>query len=95
MSVNGIEVTEITVHPIKNPEPGSHLEAFAKVVLNGQFCINSIRVLRGKFGPFVAFPGTYNKQEGKSYPHCHPITKALQEYLSERILRHWQQAVIA
>ena len=94
MSVNGIEITEVKIHPIKNKEEGSHLEAFAKVVLNGQLVINSIRVVRGKFGPFVSFPGSYNKKEGKGYQFCHPITKALQEYLSERVLRQWQAAAV-
>ena len=92
MSVNGIEITEVKVHPIKNKQEGSNLEAFARIVLNGQLCINSIRVVRGKFGPFVSFPGAFNKKEGKGYQFCHPITKALQQYLSERILRQWQGA---
>ncbi len=90
MSVNGIEITEVKVHPITKKEPGSHLEAFVKVVLNGNLCINSIRVVRGKYGPFVAFPSDFNRKEGKEYQLCHPITKALQQYLSERILRQWQ-----
>jgi DNA-binding cell septation regulator SpoVG len=92
MSVHGIEVTEVKIHPLKNKEPGTHLEAFAKVVLNGQLCINSIRVVRGKFGPFVAFPGAFNKKEGKEYQYCHPITKAMQQYLSERVLRQFAAA---
>ena len=90
MSVNGIEITEVKIHPLLKKDPGSPLEAFAKVVLNGQLCINSIRVVRGKFGPFVAFPSEYNKKEGKGFQFCHPITKALHEYLSERILRQWE-----
>ncbi len=90
MSVNGIEVTEVKIHPVLKKQEGSHLEAFAKVVLNGQLCINSIRVVRGKFGPFIAFPSEYNKKEGKGFQFCHPITKPFQQYLSERILRQWQ-----
>jgi DNA-binding cell septation regulator SpoVG len=90
MSVNGIEITEIQVHPLKKTDTGNHLEAFARVILNGQLCINSIRVVRGKFGPFVSYPREYNRKEGKGYQLCYPITKPLQSYLSERILHQWK-----
>jgi DNA-binding cell septation regulator SpoVG len=90
MSVNGIEIPEIQVHPLKKKDAGNHLEAFARVILNGQLCINSIRVVRGKFGPFVSYPREYNRKEGKGYQLCYPITKPLQSYLSERILHQWK-----
>ena len=90
MSVNGIEITEIRVHPVKKKDAGSHLEAFVRVVLNGQLCINSIRVMRGKYGPFVSYPREYNRKEEKGYQFFYPITKPLQAYLSERILGEWK-----
>lgn len=66
------------------------MEAFARVILNGQLCINSIRVVRGKFGPFISFPREFNRKEGKGYNLCYPITRPLQNYLSERILHQWK-----
>ena len=39
MSQSGIEITEIKVNTIKNKQPDSPLEAFVRVVLNGQFVI--------------------------------------------------------
>jgi DNA-binding cell septation regulator SpoVG len=90
MSVNGIEITEIRVHPVKKKDAASPLEAFARVVLNGQLCINSIRVVRGKYGPFVSYPREYNRNEEKGYQFCYPITKSLQAYLSEQILNQWK-----
>ena len=94
MSVNGIEVTEINIIPMKKKEAGSHLEAFARIVLNGQLCISSIRIVSGKFGAFISFPREYNKKEEKGYNLCFPITKALQDYLSEKILRQWRTATV-
>ena len=91
MSINGIEITEIKVTTVKK-EPGSHLMAHVRIVLNGQLCINSIRVVEGKFGPFISYPREFNQKEGKGYNLCYPITKALQDYLSERILRQWRLA---
>jgi stage V sporulation protein G len=93
MSFNGIEITEINVHPVKNRQPNSPLEAFVRVVLNEQFVINSIKVVKGKFGPFVSFPREYNKKEGKGYNLCFPLTKALQEHMSEKILGQYRMAM--
>ena len=90
MSVNGIEITEIQVHALKKKDPGGHLEAFARVILNDQLCINGIRIVRGKFGPFISFPREFNRKEGKGYNLCYPITKSLQSHLSERVLSQWQ-----
>jgi DNA-binding cell septation regulator SpoVG len=93
MPNNGIEITEVNVHPIKNKQEGSPLEAFVRVVLNDQFAISSIKVVKGKFGRFVSFPRDYNKKEGKGYSLCYPITKTLQEYMSRRILDEYDLAV--
>lgn len=95
MSQNGIEITEIKVNPVKNKQPDSPLEAFVRVVLNGQFVIGSIKVVKGKFGLFVSFPREYNKSEGKGYNLCYPITKPLQEYMSQRILDEYRLAKAA
>ena len=95
MSFNGIEITEINIHPIKNRQPENPLEAFVRVVLNDQFVINSIKVIQGKFGLFVSFPREYNKKEGKGYNLCFPITKSLQEHMSEKILSEFRMAVAA
>ena len=90
MSVNGIEITEIRIHPVKKKDAAGPLEAFARVILNGQLCINSIRVMRGKYGPFVSYPRDFNRKEEKGYQFCYPITRSLQAYLSERILGEWK-----
>jgi DNA-binding cell septation regulator SpoVG len=95
MSQNGIEITEIKVNPIKDKKSDSPLEAFVRVVLNGQFVISSIKVVKGKFGLFVSFPREYNRNEGKGYNLCYPITKPLQEYMSQRILDEYRTAVPA
>jgi len=95
MPMNGIEITEVNVHPVKNKVADSPLEAFVRVVLNDQFVITSIKVINGKFGRFISFPREYNKKEGKGYNLCYPITKTLQEYMSRRILDEYNVAMAA
>ena len=87
---NGIEITEIKITSLKK-EPGSNLKAHARVVLNGQLCINSIRVVEGKFGPFISFPRELSN--GTGYNLCYPITKALQDMMTEKILAAWRLAI--
>lgn len=94
MSQNGIEITEIKVNTIRNKQPDSPLEAFVRVVLNGQFVISSIKVVKGKFGLFVSFPREYDKAQGKGYNLCYPITKPLQEYMSQKILDEYRLAAV-
>lgn len=91
----GIEITEINVHPVKNKQSDSPLEAFVRVVLNDQLVINSIRVVKGKFGLFVSFPREFDKDKGKGYGYCFPITRSLHEYMSERILSEYRLAAAA
>src|SRR4051812_32131697 len=95
MSFKGIEITEINVHPLKNKQGDNPLEAFVRIVLNGEFVINSIKVIKGKFGLFISFPREYSKKEGKGYNFCFPITKALHEYMSEKILSEFRMAAVA
>ena len=86
---NGIEVTEVKVRPIPNREPGAHLQAFASVVFNGALVVNNIRIVKGKFGPFVSWPSVYDKGAKKGFQTVHPVTKALQEEVARQVLRVW------
>lgn len=79
-----LAITEITIHPAT--DASGPWVAFVRIVLNGEFVVNSIKIVKGKFGLFVAFPREYNKKEGKGYNLCFPITKTLQERMSGQIL---------
>ncbi len=93
MTAKGIEITEVNIHPIRNKQTDNPLEAFVRIVLNGQFVVNSIKVVNGKFGLFVSYPREFSKKENKGYNFCFPITKGLQEYMSERILNEYRLSV--
>lgn len=85
----GIEITQVQITPVRSEKAGN-LKAFAKVVLNGQFVVNSIRIVAGKSGPFVSFPRQYQAKEGKGYDLCHPITGSLRSYMTQKILNQFQ-----
>ena len=49
MAINGIEITDVIIFPVKNKGESS-LQAFARIIVNDQFIINGIKILEGKNG---------------------------------------------
>ncbi len=85
MSVNGMQITEVMVYPVKK-NGNSKLSAFAKVVINDQFIIQGIRIFDGIHGPFISFPQDYKKEDGKYYDVCHPTTSELRKYINDEVV---------
>ncbi len=90
MGINGIEVTDVVVYPIKNKKENSKTVAFARIVLNDQFIISGVKIIEGVNGTFIAFPQEYNKKEGKGYDICFPTTAELRSYFSEQVLSQYE-----
>ena len=88
-----LEITEILVNLPKSKSDESPLLAYVRIVLNGSFAINGIRVIKGKFGEFVAFPQEYNQKEERRFSVCHPIRKDTHEEMSKRILAAYRETV--
>lgn len=89
MSVNGLEVTDVVIFPVKNKAKDSTIVAFARIVLNDQFVISGVRINEGKNGPFITWPKEYNKIDGRGYDIIFPITAKLRVYLSNQILNQY------
>ncbi len=95
MNINGMEVTDVIVFPIKNRVKDSKLSAFAKVIINDQLMINGMRIVEGKNGPFVTFPSEWNKEESRRYDICRAITPELKSYLCEQVLNQYSLTMSA
>ncbi len=89
MAVNGIEITDVFIFPLRKREKETALKAFARIVINDQFIINGIRVFEGKNGPFISFPREYNKNEDKGYDIYFPITAELRAYVADQVLSQY------
>jgi DNA-binding cell septation regulator SpoVG len=50
-----MEITSIEIKPTENPD--ANVLATAEVVLNGSLSLRGIKILRGRYGLFLAFPG--------------------------------------
>jgi len=95
MNINGIEVTDVIVYPVRRKPEGSSVMAFAKIVLNDQFVINGLRIIEGKYGPFIAFPREYSKASGKNCDIAFPVTVELRDYIADRVLTQFKIAEVA
>jgi len=89
MSVNGIDITDVIIFPVKNKPEDSCLAAFARIVFNDQFIVSGIRVFEGENGPFIKFPQEYNRNVGKGYDVCFPITAELRCYIHDQVLSQY------
>ena len=67
MNVNGIEITDVIIFPVRKKTENSKLLAFCRIVLNDQFIISGVRIYEGKNGPFIRFPQEYNQTNNKGY----------------------------
>lgn len=50
-----MEITSIQIET--NPNPDAKVIATAEVVLNGSLSLRGIKILKGRYGLFLAFPG--------------------------------------
>ena len=87
-----LEITEVSVHVCRTREPGSPLLGFARIVLNGAFVVNGIRILQAKNeSVFIAFPREQSKREGgKPHNICYPILREFHDEVIIRILTEYQ-----
>lgn len=85
---HGITVTEIEIRPV--PVQNGPLRGYARMVLNGAFVVNGMRLIQGKGDLFVSFPREYSKRDGVGHNICYPINRELHEYLSQEILKAYR-----
>lgn len=70
--------------PIEN---GTNLKGLANININGQFTVNSIRIVEGKDGLFVSMPSKKDSKSESGFSDiAFPVTKELQEQIKNAVL---------
>ncbi|MEO7426780.1 MAG: septation protein SpoVG family protein [Fibrobacteria bacterium] len=81
-----MEITSIRI------EPGSHsaaqMIATAEVVLNGSLSLRGIKILKGRYGLFLAFPGL---NSGTPYRAFETLSMSFRKELQTEILKAYQR----
>lgn len=85
-----LHVTQVQVFPINQPE--NKLKALARVVLNEQIMLTSLRVYHGSKGLFVSYPNDPTHQ-GEDYGQLfYPVTRELRDEIENTILAEYRKA---
>ena len=84
-----LTITQVQVFPI--PEPNGKLRAFARILLNDQLLLTSLRIYEGTKGLFVSYPND-PMHKGEDYRQLYyPVTKELRDHIEQVVLEEWDQ----
>lgn len=71
--------------------PGS-LRAYAKIDLDGEFMVHSVRIIEGPNGIFAAMPSEKGK-DSKFRDICHPITADLRTRINDAVRKAYDDVL--
>ena len=80
-----MEITSIQIEP--NTHPDAKVMATAEVVLNGSLSLRGIKILRGRYGLFLAFPGL---GAGSPYRAFETLSMRFRKELQEEVLQAYR-----
>lgn len=81
-----MDITDIRID--SNPHPDSKVLATAEVLLNSSLVLRGIKILRGRYGLFLAFPGM---QPGSPYRAFETLSMRFRKELQEEVLQAYRR----
>lgn len=81
-----MQITDIRIET--NYEADSKVLATAEVVLNSSLSLRGIKILKGRYGTFLAFPGI---QPGSPYRAFETLSMRFRKELQEEILEAYRR----
>lgn len=90
MEFETLKITACQVFPINLD---GKLKAFARIVLNDQLQLTSLRIYEGAKGLFVSYPND-PAHKGNDYRQLfYPVTKELRNHIEEVILEEYKKTI--
>lgn len=79
--IEDLEITKIDVVSVvpRTSEVNKYERGLATVKINDEFVLNSIKVLEGKYGLYISFPSSYDKENDKEYKYVEAIADVKKE----------------
>ena len=90
MDENIIQVTQCKV--VINREDNERLKAFASIILNEQFAVCDLKIIKGHTGLFVAMPSR-RRRDGRFHDVAHPICANLRDHIEQCVLGEYNRLV--
>lgn len=88
-----LEITSVKIFPYESKDKSATIKAFASITLGDCFAINSIRVVKGSKGLFVAMPSQYSEKEKNWYDICFPVTAEFREVINDTVLEAYKEEI--
>ena len=84
-----MEITNTQVFPLKGTE--GKLKAFARITLDGELMLSSLRVYDSVNGLFVSYPADLN-HKGEDYRHYYsPVTKEFRQLIQDTVIKVYNE----
>jgi stage V sporulation protein G len=93
MSKNEIAVTDCQIWPTHNRE--GRIKAMAQVTLNGALRLSGLRVVEGRNGLFVSYPGEKKPGTDQYFNFVFPTRREVGDAIQEQILDRYHAALAA
>ena len=77
-----------------NQTEDDRLKGFASIILNNEFAICDLKVIRGNTGLFVAMPSR-RRRDGTFHDVAHPIVQTLRDHIEAVVLGEYQAQLSA
>lgn len=77
-----------------NQTEDDRLKGFASIILNNEFAICDLKIIRGNKGLFVAMPSR-RRRDGTFHDVAHPIVPTLREHIETIVLNEYDQQLKA
>jgi stage V sporulation protein G len=88
--MTALKITHCAVYPVANTE-NAKLKAFARIVLNDELQLTSLRVYAGVSGLFVSYPNDPH-HKGEDYRQLfYPVSKELRDHIEEIIIKEYNR----
>lgn len=71
-----------------NEKEESNVKAYVKLEFNKCFVINSIRIIEGDNGLFIAMPSKL--MNDKYIDICHPIDASFRKYITDEVIKEYK-----
>lgn len=84
---SGLQVTSCRV--FSNNRKDDRLLGFASIILNNEFAVHGLKIVRGNKGIFVAMPNKRHN-DGEFRDIAHPISVGLREHIEEVVLEKFR-----
>jgi len=77
-----------------NQTEDDRLKGFASIILNNEFAVCDLKIIRGNKGLFVAMPSR-RRRDGSFHDVAHPIVPSLREHIEAVVLNEYHQQLDA